>query len=203
MRFRERYTQHMSGARVVRSSVIWLASWALIPMMVLAGSDSADEDEPAPLLGTLTRAEIESALPDWLAEETPEADFQAAVDLVLQTDGSHMDVYFGTWCSDSRREIARFWQALDAAGGRLGFTIRYVGVDREKEEPAELLHDVGLEYVPTFVVYSGDTEVGRVVEESPNGIEVDLLQLLSGEVSGVVSVRDDLEVDEPLAGGVD
>ena len=154
------------------------------------------------LLGVLTRKEIEASLPDWLADETPEIDFQAAMDLALTAPATRMDVYFGSWCSDSRREIARFWQALDAAGGSR-LEIRYIGVDRDKEQPAELLAGVGLLYVPTFVVFRDEQEVGRVIEESPGGIEIDLLRLLRGEASGVVSVRDDVGAERPANGGSD
>ena len=106
--------------------------------------------------------------------------------------GAELTVYLGTWCEDSQREIARFWRALDETGGMVPFTIEYVAVDRDKLEPANLLCDADLEYVPTFVVTRDGREVGRVVEESPEGIEIHLLALLTGEAEGVVSARDDL-----------
>lgn len=49
-----------------------------------------------------------------------------------------------------------------------------------------------LRFVPTFIVERDGHEVGRIVEVSPNGIERDLLDLLSGARSGVISARTDL-----------
>jgi len=39
--------------------------------------------------------------------------------------------------------------------------------------------------------------VGRIVETSPNGIEKDLLALLTGRARGVLTMRDDLAAGEP------
>jgi hypothetical protein len=101
-------------------------------------------------------------------------------------------VFLGTWCSDSRREVARLWRALDQVGGLVPFEVEYVAVDRAKSAPADLVAGQDLRYVPTFVVEREGEEVGRVVESAPGGIESDLLALLTGEASGTVSGRDDL-----------
>lgn len=72
------------------------------------------------------------------------------------------------------------------------FTIDYQAVDRRANRPPELERDLNLLYVPTFIVRRGGEEVGRMVEVSPNGIEKDLLALLTGEAKGVLSAREDL-----------
>ena len=72
------------------------------------------------------------------------------------------------------------------------FTVDYVAVDRAEKRPPELEREVGLRYVPTFIVRRGGGEVGRIVEVSPHGVEHDLLALLAGEAHGIVSGRDDL-----------
>ncbi len=47
-------------------------------------------------------------------------------------------------------------------------------------------------YVPTFIVSRNGQEVGRIVESSPNGIEKDLLALLTGRSRGLITSRADL-----------
>jgi hypothetical protein len=91
--------------------------------------------------------------------------------------------------------VPRLWRALDEVGGLVPFEIEYLAVDRDKAEPADLVAAYDLRYVPTFVVRRGGEEVGRIVESSPNGVEVDLLALLTGEAAGVVTGRDDLGGD--------
>lgn len=152
----------------------------------------AAEEEPA-LTGRVTREELEEAMPSWMgAMVEAEIDEEAAVALASVPPGTEVTVVLGTWCSDSGREVPRFWRALDQVGGLVPFEIEYLAVDREKEEPAELLDGLEIEFVPTFVVRRDGREVGRIVESAPGGIEADLLALLTGEASGVLSGRDDL-----------
>ncbi len=158
-----------------------------------------DPTAPPVLLGPLTREQVEKAVPSWVTvgvESKP--DLAAAHALALVAPGAEVTVFMGTWCSDSRREVSRLWRVLDEIGataeggasGGLPFTLRYVGVDQEKKEPAALTGPVGLRYVPTLIVRRDGREVGRIVEQSPNGVEVDLLALLNGKASGVVSASE-------------
>ena len=149
--------------------------------------------EPAALVGTAERTEIESAVPEWMAAlvaATPDA--EAALRLADPWPGVEIDIFLGTWCSDSKRELTRFWHALDLTGGESGFTVRYVAVDREKLQPETELAGQEVLFVPTFIVRRDGRELGRVVETAPSGIEVDLLAIMEGRASGWISTRDDL-----------
>jgi len=159
--------------------------------------------EPPSLLGEVTREQIENAEPEWVRGEVEaEIDAEAARELANVAPGAEVRVYLGTWCVDSRRELARLWRALDETGGMVPFEIEYLAVDRAANRPPELEQEVGLRYVPTLIVSRDGEEVGRIVELSPNGIERDLLGLLTGELSGTVSAREDLGgAGEPAEGG--
>lgn len=149
-----------------------------------AGGEPADDA----LVGVLTREKVEEAHPDWVQAEVEAAPDAAAVrGLAAVEPGAEVIVFLGTWCSDSRREVPRLWRALDEAGGTVPFQIRYVGVDRQKKEPVAPITNYDIRFVPTFVVERGGQEVGRIVEESPHGVEQDLLALLSGKARGVIS----------------
>lgn len=173
---------------------------ALLVLVPGAACGSGGEEAPAEvddgpvLTGRLAREEIEAAHPEWVhAMVQAEIAVEAATALAAVEPGAEVTVYLGTWCSDSRREVPRFWRALDQVGGLVPFEVVYVAVDRDKEQPAELIEGVDLRYVPTFVVRRGGEEVGRVVEMASSGIESDLLALLTGEASGVLTGRDDLD----------
>ncbi len=173
-------------------SLFLLLFTASLPLAV-ADEQPEPPPEPPSLLGPVTRAEIEEAEPEWVAAQAEaELDAEAAQGLATVEPGAEVDVYLGTWCSDSERELARFWRALDQNFGFVPFEVRYIAVDRSDQRQPELLRDLDLRYVPTFIVRRDHREVGRMVEVSPNGIERDLLTLLTGEVEGVVSARDDL-----------
>jgi len=155
----------------------------------------AEGDEPV-LVGPVTREQVEEAVPDWVQAEVEAAPDPAAVRaltaLAAAKPGAEVTVYLGTWCGDSRRELARFWRALDDSGGVAPFAVKYIGVDRDKKEPAALVADSGLLYVPTFVVRRDGREVGRIVEQSPNGVERDLLSLVDGSAQGLLTAKPEL-----------
>lgn len=148
------------------------------------------------ILGLTSRVEIESELPAWrdaIAAST--FDHDAADRLASVAPGAEVDVFLGTWCGDSRREVSRLFRALAQAEsvGALPFTIRFIGVDRAKTAPG-FTESAGLRYVPTIVVRRGGVELGRIVESVPatTSVERALLGLLDGTQSGVISGRPDL-----------
>jgi len=157
----------------------------------------APAQETPVLVGPTTRDKVEAA-PEWTLAEVearPEAD--ASRELAEVQPGAEVVVFLGTWCGDSRRELPRLWKAMDSGSGAVNFQIRYIGVDRAKKEPADLVKEYNVLYLPTFIVRRGGREVGRIVETSPHGIERDLLALLTGKATGVVTTRTDLVPASP------
>lgn len=150
------------------------------------------------LLGPLTRDLIEAERPDWIQQQIEsEPDPAAAAEMAALLHDAELRIYLGTWCSDSKRELSRFWRALDDVADPDIAGLSYIGVDRSKTAPAEHVEGVELRFVPTFVVRRDGIELGRVVEEAPSGIENDLLALLSGTRSGLISARSDLLSSTP------
>jgi hypothetical protein len=154
--------------------------------------------DPQILVGPVTREQVEAAVPAWVqagVEASP--DLAAVRALAGVAPGAEVTVLLGTWCSDSRREISRLWKAFDAigaasaggAGSGLPFTLTYVGVDEAKREPAAAVATAGLKFVPTLIVRRDGREVGRIVESSPHGVEVDLLALLGGKAAGLLTAN--------------
>ncbi len=165
----------------------------LTSLTFAAAAPAEQEKEESLVVGPCTREQIEAAVPTWVqAEVEAQPDAEAARALAAVEPGAEVTVFLGTWCGDSRRELPRLWRALDEIGGAVPFQIRYVGVDREKKEPAAALAESGVHYLPTFIVYRGGREAGRIVETAPHGVERDLLDLLAGKAHGVLAVRQDL-----------
>jgi|CXWL01.1.fsa_nt_gi hypothetical protein len=145
------------------------------------------------LLGELTQEQVLAVVPDWALDISAAVpDPEAAFGLAAVPEGAAVTVYLGTWCSDSRREVSRFWKAADLAGRPLPFAVRLIGVDRAKRRPTALVRGSELSHVPTFIVRRAGEEVGRIVESAPDGIESDLLALLRGDRRGLITGRDDL-----------
>ncbi len=89
---------------------------------------------------------------------------------------ARLDVYFGSWCSDSRREVPRFLKILDRASPA-SLKVRFYGLDRTKKEPARLVRRGAIERVPTFILRVDGREVGRIVETPQTTLEHDLALL--------------------------
>ncbi|HEX7182928.1 MAG TPA: thioredoxin family protein [Thermoanaerobaculia bacterium] len=151
-----------------------------------AREQAAQEDNV--LIGPVTREQIEEKVPEWVQAEVEAApDAEAAQALTGVEPGAEVTVFLGTWCGDSRREVPRLWRALDEVGGEVPFAVQYIGVDRQKKEPAAAVAESDIHFVPTLIVTRNGREVGRIVETSPNGVEKDLLALLTGKAQGRIS----------------
>jgi hypothetical protein len=170
-----------------------LLSLAVVAVLVFASQQVYAAGETSVPVGPLTREQVEAAAPQWVQIQVEsKIDSETARALASVEPGAEVTVFLGTWCGDSGREVPRFWRALDESGATLPFQVRYIAVDEEKKEPAEEVTSHDIRYVPTFIVRREGREVGRIVEESPNGIEKDLLALLTGREKGLITTREDL-----------
>ncbi len=144
------------------------------------------DDGKVDLLGLSERsALLEEPFKDWF-EANYEA-YQLDMELLSKMDqaweGISVDVFMGTWCGDSKREVPRFYKILDALDFPKEKT-RLVNVDKTpeaykkspgQEEQGKLIHRV-----PTFIIYQDGEEIGRIVEYPVTSLEMDLLQILKG-----------------------
>lgn len=86
-------------------------------------------------------------------------------------------IVMGTWCSDSRREVPRFFKILD----KLSFdqkNLTLICVDRNKTTPAGEVEKLDIKLVPTFIFYKNDVEIGRIVETPKETLEKDLVKIV-------------------------
>lgn len=87
-------------------------------------------------------------------------------------------IVMGTWCSDSHREVPRFYKILD----QLNYNPKYltlICVDRKKSDPSGDVNKLDIVSVPTFIFHKGDKEIGRIVESPKESLEKDMLKILT------------------------
>jgi len=87
-------------------------------------------------------------------------------------------VIMGTWCGDSREQAPHFYKIMEY----LQFdadNISLTCVDRTKTAEGVDIQNLKIELVPTFIFYSNDVEIGRIIETPKETIEKDLLNILS------------------------
>jgi thiol-disulfide isomerase/thioredoxin len=93
-------------------------------------------------------------------------------------EGSEVLVFFGGWCSDSKREVPHFLKIVDRAGFPAG-SIKLYSLDRTKKSPDGLTEQFGIQFVPTFIFMREGGEVGRIVESPKTSLEQDMLEILA------------------------
>ena len=98
--------------------------------------------------------------------------------------GKQVDIFLGTWCGDSRREVPRMMKVLKQAGV-LQEQIRLIFVSNEsnsyKQSPQHEEAGKNIKRVPTLLVYENEKEIGRIIEYPVVSLEKDLLSILRRE----------------------
>lgn len=88
----------------------------------------------------------------------------------------HIDVYFGTWCHDSEREVPKL---LKLASLSPQTNINLVALDYSKQDPKGRAKQQSVKYTPTIIVYLHNKEIGRIVERPKTSITEDIEAMLA------------------------
>ncbi|MCK9410211.1 MAG: thioredoxin family protein [Bacteroidetes bacterium] len=89
----------------------------------------------------------------------------------------HVVMIVGTWCGDSKRELPKQFKIFDALQ-LSNDKIVVFGVDRSKKSVDGTTQKYRVVKVPTLIVFRGEQELGRIVENPTTSQEEDLLRLL-------------------------
>lgn len=109
----------------------------------------------------------------------PEA--QVMQELKTLSHGSYtFAIVLGTWCSDSREQVPRFFKIFDAAGF-IAADLSMICVSKDKKAEGIDLSGLGIVKVPTFIIYLDDVEIGRIVETPAATIEQDMLTIFRNQ----------------------
>ena len=89
-----------------------------------------------------------------------------------------IDVYFGTWCHDSLREVPKLLKILS---GNKDINLSLIGLDHQKQDPKDLATTNKVKYTPTIIVYRDadkKQEIGRIIERPKQSLIIDINQFL-------------------------
>ena len=103
---------------------------------------------------------------------------------LLKTDikDISINIFLGTWCSDSHREIPRFLKILDEIGmpsDRVSMVAVSNKLGAIKQSPTGEEKDRNIFRVPTMIISKNGKEKNRIVEFPVYSLEKDLLTILS------------------------
>ncbi|MCG3120127.1 MAG: hypothetical protein ALAOOOJD_02752 [bacterium] len=101
-------------------------------------------------------------------------------------------IFFGSWCSDSKREVPHFYTTLKLADNK-NFSAQLFGLDRTKKDAHGFVEAFKIDKVPTFIFLRGarewaanghavtaqtQGELGRITEEPSISLEQDWVNIL-------------------------
>ncbi len=136
------------------------------------------------LLGKIDRASLTA--PDynsWFQTEYNAYSVQSAVlePAKSRLKGITVEIFMGTWCEDSQREVPHFYKIMD----HLNIEDKIVTIiavddhpDRLKTSPQGEERGKNIEFVPTFIFRRNGTEIGRIVEMPRISLEADMIEIL-------------------------
>lgn len=148
----------------------------LIALMLCTAAVVAVGAEKAPHLGNITDDQLLNEYHVFAQEYEAYHLTEAQQKQLAQIKNkAHVDIYFGTWCHDSEREVPRFLKAFDQHPN-ISYTL--IGLDYGKKEPAQRAQAAGVKFTPTFVIKQNGEEVGRVIERPEKDLVYDVWQSL-------------------------
>ncbi len=137
------------------------------------------------LLGKINRQGLtQGAFASWFNAEYSAYDVNTAALVSLQNKlkDIRVEAFIGTWCSDSQRELPRFYKIMDFLKmDEKALTVIAVDdhPDRRKTSPQGEEKGKNIEYVPTFIFFRNGVELGRIVESPQSSLEADMTAILS------------------------
>jgi cyclophilin family peptidyl-prolyl cis-trans isomerase/HEAT repeat protein/thiol-disulfide isomerase/thioredoxin len=135
------------------------------------------------VIGPITPEQLIQTVPSYAQRRTDYTPDVTVLEMMKSyvRAGDRVEVYMGTWCDDSQREVPKFLRISDDLKSQFGvdLPVTFVAVDRAKHEPAKLLEGKSVDKVATFIYYRGGQELGRIVERPTGLFEDDLLTIVA------------------------
>jgi thiol-disulfide isomerase/thioredoxin len=160
---------------IITHLIIWNLFFCSYPINGKYQNNQTAEAEEQVLYGKVSSEEIYSSFPEWKNEELMYLPDSVIIEQINSIQGNwHIKIFFGSWCSDSEREIPRFLKIWKQARLIHKVPVEFYAVDRNKQEKDNLQIKYDIQYVPTFIFFKDNIEVDRIIEYPENSLEYDI-----------------------------
>lgn len=147
----------------------------IITLLITSTSIFAQNDY---LSGSVTESQIREVKIFDLYAKRYEADNEIIEKLNTVQDSILVDVFMGTWCHDSKREVPAFFKVMELIENPL-ITAKYTALEYRRRGPKDIIEKNNIKRTPTFIVYKNGKEIGRIIEEVKKSVEADLFKIIS------------------------
>ncbi len=157
---------------------------SIVCVFVLAQCSIAKQDiqkTNKDLIGEITIRDIESSNhKEWFGNELNSYLLDRETLDKIMNDSEKLKsisvtIFMGTWCSDSRREVPRFYDILRYLNIS---DFKLIGMDWNKSTPQQFEKGLTIKFVPTFIIYQNGIEINRIVESPVQSLEKDLMSII-------------------------
>ena len=132
------------------------------------------------LYGEVSREQLFFDYPHWqYIYDEYEAVEKIIDSLAISKMEIDVEIFFGTWCGDSRRDVPRFYKVLDESDFTSENKVKLYAVNRKKKLKNELAEKRKIQRVATFIFYKKQKEIGRIVEYPHISLENDILDIIN------------------------
>lgn len=145
-------------------------------MLIFLADVSVAQNE---LSGFVTEAQIREIRIFDLYTKRYKPNMEAIAQLNTVQDSVLVDVFLGTWCHDSKREIPAFFKVMEEIDNP-NINARYTALEYRRRGPMDVINKNNIKRTPTFIVYKNGKEIGRIIEEVQKSVEEDLLNIVKG-----------------------
>lgn len=152
---------------------------------IKANADKTDHHEKPSedLVGSIDKfALLEAPYRSWFEKNhsSYSPDTSSLEALAKAFTGIQVNVFMGTWCHDSQREVPRLYKVLESSNFDLS-NLNLVSLDLDKKTPDGFEKGLNIERTPTFIFFKDGAEIGRIVETPRDSLENDILKIVSGQ----------------------
>lgn len=153
--------------------IVSALSWNLA-----SSSAQTKPGEKAYPVGPLSQDEVMTFNPEYRQRVVSYKPKRGAIDFLRHFSAPvTIEVFYGGWCSDSRDHVPSFIKVIEQADNP-NFSVSFVAVDENKQEPGGSTQWRHIERVPTFVVSVAGREIGRIIETPKGTVEEHLVKIL-------------------------
>ncbi len=137
------------------------------------------------LYGEITVDDLFKEFPDWKESYKQYKPNKSVLDSIPMISGEiGVEIFLGTWCDDSRREVPRFLKIVDESQFILPDNIKIWAVDQNKKLGTGRTQKKNITRVATFIFLKNDEEIGRIIESPQSGrLEEDIRAIVNGNGS--------------------
>ena len=162
----------------LRNIIHLLFLFLMITVALLSCSNNKKQQPKQKLLtGWLTKDNLLQEIPQYKAEmDLYQPDSTVIANLNTLEKLFTLNIFLGTYCSDCKREVPRFLKMIEQLNSA-NFSYRLFGLNRAAADTSGMREKFNIEYVPTFIVYHNEEEIGRIIERPMVSLENDLLEI--------------------------